>query len=254
MAPETLQVGPSEIPALSTAVRVAGRYHMDSRHARFSPRLAPRHLHQLPEVSVRTRYSARRRSSIGSTCRTPAITASTKTASCWRATRAMHRNAHLDAFSQAAFRCPSVSTPADQLRFADSRSTPPDRATLRPGFQSAAPVRWSTAPSCACHRPRFPGLAIRQLRALSRYGQRIHQCRRRLDQRAAHSSAGSRYMQGAHARRLLQIHPHLPVRQAQRPQRDNKASAASTTSLTRPDLACATIRRSGLFASISVIT
>ncbi len=96
-----------------------------------------------------------------------------------------------------------------------------------------------------------------ELCAFSRHGQRVYECRGRLGKRTAHSAAGSRCMQGAH-RRLLPSHRRcLPFHRARRDQSPPLASrdnAVSTTSHMRRDWACATIRRLDRSGWISAIT
>ena len=97
VAASSLQVFPTRSRNLSAAVRVAGPAFTWIRDTRDSPLDAHRGTYTSFQEFSPTHVSARKRSSTASMFRTPAFTASTRTALCWRATRAMARNAPLDA-------------------------------------------------------------------------------------------------------------------------------------------------------------
>ena len=92
VAASSLQVFPGEIQELSTAVRVAGPGVTWIRDTRDSPLDAHRGTYtSFQEFLSDRQSSAPRRSSTASIFPTPAITASTRIASCWPATRATAR-------------------------------------------------------------------------------------------------------------------------------------------------------------------
>ena len=116
VAADSLQVGPSEIATLSTAVRVAGPSITWIRDTRDSPLDSHRGTYtSFQDFRLGPRVWSRRRSSTGSTCPTRAITASTRTGLCWHATRATGRSAPTDRHQLGCFPCLNACMPAALL-------------------------------------------------------------------------------------------------------------------------------------------
>ena len=252
-------MGPSEIPgAVDRGARGRPGHHLDSRHARLAARCAPRNLHQLSGFSLRSARLARRRSSTGSMFPTPATTASTRTALCWRATRAMARSAPLDAPSDELIPLPERSYaggPTSLRGFSINAAGPRDPETGFPIGGAGALVN-STEAAAASATASVASATRSALCSFTTWATCLP-----MPATPGPAPCASTSRIETHARcspRLLPSHRRcLPFRRA-RPDRSpppaSRASAASTTSPMRRDWACATIRRSGPFASTSAIT
>ena len=205
-----------------------------------------------------TGSSARRRSSTASTPRIPATTASTKD----RFVVARNtRYGQVRAFGNGSSELIPLPErlyaggPVSLRGFSQNAAGPRDPETgYQIGGAGALDQQHGDAPAAA-----HAALARQygQLCDLSRYGQRVYQCRRCVGQRPARAPARQRRVPELrwptrNDHNLLQIHPFphtVPT-----PQPASKARAASTTSLMRWAPVCATIRRSGPSGSISAIT